>query len=107
MRLPFFSNLLSFNLRSYIFQSAGKCEMTSSYMMSLHVNLNEATKCVDIIPLTSLPSLTHLRTLVQNMKRRRCLASLAKIHHPIYESLGASNLERTHDCYSAVGKVAF
>ena len=46
----FFSIVFSFNLRNYIFQSAKKCEMTSFYMTSLHVELNEAAKCVDIIP---------------------------------------------------------
>ena len=39
----------SFNLRNYIFQSAKKCEMTSFSMMSLHFDLNEAAKCVDIL----------------------------------------------------------
>ena len=33
----------------YIFQSAKKCEMTSFYMTALHVDLNEAAKCVDNI----------------------------------------------------------
>ena len=37
-----------FNLRNCIFQYAKKCEMTSFYMTSLHVDLNEAAKCVDI-----------------------------------------------------------
>ena len=47
----------SFNLRNYVlFQSAKKCEMTSFSMTSLHVDLNEAAKCVDIIPLTLLAS---------------------------------------------------
>ena len=40
--------------------------MTSFYMTSLHVNMNEAAKCVDIIPFTLLASLSRLRTLVQN-----------------------------------------
>ena len=61
-----FFKFLLFNLRNYIFQSAKKCEITSFYMTSLHVDLNEAAKCVDIIPLTLLASLSHLRTLVQN-----------------------------------------
>ena len=34
-------------------------------MTSLHVDLNEAAKYVDIIPLTLLASLSRLRTLVQ------------------------------------------
>ena len=51
-------------LRNYIFQSAKKCEMTSFSMTSLHVDLNEAAKFVDIIPLTWLASLLRLRTLV-------------------------------------------
>ena len=40
--------------------------MTTFFMTSFHVDLNEADKCVDIIPLTLLASLLHLRTLVQN-----------------------------------------
>ena len=39
--------------------------MTSFSMMLLHVDLNEAAKCVDIIPLTLLASLSRLRTFVQ------------------------------------------
>ena len=58
-----FSISFSFNLRNYIFQSAMKCEMTSFSMTSLHVDLNEATKSVDIMPLTLLASLWRLRTL--------------------------------------------
>ena len=34
-------------------------------MMSLHVDLNKAAKCVDIIPPTLLASLSRLRTFVQ------------------------------------------
>ena len=90
-----------------MFQSAKKCEMTSFSMTSLHVDLNEPAKCVDIIPLTLLASLSRLRTLVQNTKWRRYLAELTKIHEPIYESWRHQNLERTHDWCSAVGKVAF
>ena len=41
-----FFNLFSCNLRNYTYPSAKKCEMTS-----FHVDLNEAAKCVDIIPL--------------------------------------------------------
>ena len=59
----FFSIFFSFNLRNYIFPSAQKCEMTS-----LHVDLNEAANCVDIMPLTLLAYLSRLRTLVQNTK---------------------------------------
>ena len=54
-----FSTFVSFNLRNYIFQCAKKCEMTSSYMTSLHVDLNEAAKCVDIIP-----HATHIASLL-------------------------------------------
>ena len=61
-------NFFSFNLRNYIFQSAEKCEMASFYMTSLHVELNEAAKCINIIPLTLLASLLRLRTLVKNKK---------------------------------------
>ena len=45
----FFQFFVSFNLRNYTFQSAKKCEMTSFYMTLLHVDLNEAAKCVDIL----------------------------------------------------------
>ena len=44
-----FQFLSSFNLRNYIFQSAKKCKIASFSMMSLHVDLNEAAKCVDIL----------------------------------------------------------
>ena len=37
--------------------------MTSFSMTSLHVDLNAAAKCVDIIPLTLLASLSHLRKI--------------------------------------------
>ena len=40
--------------------------MTPFYMMSFHVDLNEAAKCVDIIPLTMLAFFSGLRTFVQN-----------------------------------------
>ena len=70
----FFQFFLSFNLLNYIVQSAKKCEMTSFSMMSFHVDLNEAAKCVDIIPLTLLASLSCLHTLVKNTKWRRYLA---------------------------------
>ena len=43
-----FSTFFSFNLRNYVSQSAKKCEMTSLSMTFSHVDLNEATKCVDI-----------------------------------------------------------
>ena len=55
----------SFNLRNYIFQSAKKCEMTSSSITSFHVDLNEAAKYVAIIPLTFASLLiapSHIRT---------------------------------------------
>ena len=67
--------------------------MTSFSMTSLHVDLNEATKCVDIIPFTLLASLSRLSTLVQNTKWRRYLAQLKKIHQPIYESWRHQNLK--------------
>ena len=81
--------------------------MTSFSMMSFHDDLNEAAKCVDIVPLTLLASLSLLRTLVQNTKCRRHLGLLTKIHSSMYESWRHQNLERTHDWCSAVGKVAF
>ena len=62
------------NQQNYIFLSAKKCEMTSFYMTSLHVDLNEAAKYVYIIPPTLLASLSRLRTLVQNTNWRRYLA---------------------------------
>ena len=69
-----FSIFSSFNLRNSIFQSAKKCEMTSFYVTSLHVDLNAAARCVDIRLLTLLASLSQLRSLVQNTKWRRYLA---------------------------------
>ena len=63
-----FSIFYSFNLRNCTFQSTKKCEMTSFSITSLHVDLKEAAKCVNIIPLTLLASLSRLRTLVQNTK---------------------------------------
>ena len=63
-----FFNFFSFNLRNYIFHSAKECEMASFSMISLHVDLNEAAKCVDVILITLLASLPRLRTLVQNIK---------------------------------------
>ena len=45
----FFLIIFSFNLRNCIFQSAKKCEMTSLHLTSLHADLNEAAKYVDII----------------------------------------------------------
>ena len=39
--------------------------MMPFYMTSLHVDLNEAAKMCDIIPLTLLASLSRLRTLVR------------------------------------------
>ena len=50
--------------------------MTSFYMTSLQVDLNEAAKCVDTIPLTLLASLSRLRTLLQDTKWRSYLAQL-------------------------------
>ena len=69
-----FSNIFSLDLRNYIFQSAKKCEMTSFCMTSLHVDLNEAAKCVDIMLPTLLASLSRICTLVQNTKWQRFLA---------------------------------
>ena len=43
-------------------------------MTSLHFDLNESAKCVDIVPLTLLASLSRLRTLVRNTKWRQYLA---------------------------------
>ena len=40
--------------------------MSSIYMTFLRVNLNEAAKCVDVILLTLLASLSRLLALVQN-----------------------------------------
>ena len=54
-----FFNFSSLTLRNYIFESAKKCEMTPFYMTSLHVDLNEAAKCVDIIPLITSLLIAH------------------------------------------------
>ena len=43
-------------LRSYIFQSS--CEVMSFSMMSLHVDLNEAAKCVDNKDASSVNGIT-------------------------------------------------
>ena len=43
--------------------------MTSFYMTSLHVNLNEAAKCVDIIPLK--PGFHMIVTVGESATRRR------------------------------------
>ena len=56
-----FFNFFWFSLRNFILQSAKDCEMTSFSTTSLHVDLKEAAKCVDIIPLTLLASLSRLR----------------------------------------------
>ena len=48
--------LFSFNRQNYIYQSAKKSEIMSFPMTSLHVDLNEAAKCVDIIPQTHVPT---------------------------------------------------
>ena len=46
----YFSSIYHFSLdlRSYVFQFGKKCEMTSFSMLSLHLDMNEAAKCVDI-----------------------------------------------------------
>ena len=49
-----FSPFFHFNLRIYILQCAKKCEMTSFCMTSLHVYLNEAAECVDVLAPTLL-----------------------------------------------------
>ena len=81
--------------------------MTSFCMMSLHVDLNEAAKFVDIIPPTFLASLSRLRTHVQNAKWRQYLAELTKNNRQIFERSRHENLARTHVWCSAAGKVAF
>ena len=43
-------------------------------MTSLHVDRDEAAKCVDIVPLTLLAPLSRLGTLLQTTKWRRYLA---------------------------------
>ena len=63
--VQYFFQFFLFNQRNYIFQSAKKCEMTSFYMTSLHVDPNEAAKCVDITPLTLLVSLSIFTTRIQ------------------------------------------
>ena len=67
--LYLFSIVFSFNLQNCIFQPAMKSEMTSFCRTSLHVDLNEAVKCVDIIPSLHIASLlleplhTHAKCL--------------------------------------------
>ena len=41
----------------FIFQSAKKCKITSFYMTALHIDLNEAVKCVDNVFATHITSL--------------------------------------------------
>ena len=81
--------------------------MTSFCMISLHVDLNEAAKCVDI-------STTHIASLLIAPSHTRTKYKMATILGPTYEeqssnfeSLRHENFERTHDWCSAVGKVAF
>ena len=64
--------VFSFNLRNYTFQSAKKCEMASFYKTSLHVDLNEAAKCVDIM----LASFSRLRTLVHELRTKYNMATI-------------------------------
>ena len=81
--------------------------MTSYCMTSLHVDLNEAAKCVDYI--------THIASLLIAPSHTRTKYKVAtifgltytKIDRSIYESLRHQNLEETHDWCTAVGKVAF
>ena len=102
-----FINFFSFNLRNYMFQSAEKCEMTSFYMTSLHVGLNEAAKCVAIIPFTLLASLSRPPHTHAKYKMATIFGLTYENNQPIYESWRYKNLERTHDWCLAVGKVAF
>ena len=108
--------------------------MTSFCMTSLHVDLNEAAKCVDIIPLTLLACVPdsrkinyylffphgvwntgyHIASLFIVHSHTRTKYKMAtifgltyKINRPIYESSRHENLERTDDWCSAVAKVAF
>ena len=73
-----FSTFFSLIVRKYIFQSAKKCEVTTFYMTSLQVDLNKAAKCVDIIPLTLLASISRFRALVQNTKWQRYFFSISR-----------------------------
>ena len=63
--------------------------MTSFCMTSLHVDLNEAVKIVDITSLLILHSHTHSK---YNMAT---IFGLTKIDRPIHESSRHENLERT------------
>ena len=80
--------------------------MTSFCMTSLHVDLNEAAKCDDIIPSTLLPSLSCIR-ISKKYKMATIFGLTYEIDRPIYEISRHENLEKTDDWCSAVGKVAF
>ena len=77
--------------------------MTSFSMTSLQIDLNEAAKCVDIdiIPLTLLASLSHLRTFVENGDN-----IWPNLRRFINQHIKVGGI-KTHDWCSEVGKVAF
>ena len=72
-------------------------------MTSHHVDLKDAAKCVDIIPLTLLASLSRLRTLVENTNGDDIWHNLQRFTSQFMKVGG----ERIHDGCSGVGKVAF
>ena len=96
-RVSTFFNFFSFNLRDFIFQSAKKCEMTSFYMTSLHLDPNEAAKCVD-----AYCAFAHSYEIHNGDN-----FGLTYEDSLIYESSRHQIFERTHNWCSAVGKVAF
>ena len=67
--------------------------MTSFSMTSLDVDMNEAAKCADIIPLTLLASVSRLRTLVQNTKWQRYLANLRRFINQFMKVGGIKTLK--------------
>ena len=74
--LVHFSTFSSFDLRNYICQSAKK----SFYTTSLHVDLNEAAKCVDIKPYT-----THITSLLIAPSHTRTKYKMATIFGLTYK----------------------
>ena len=75
--------------------------MTSFCMTSLHLDLNEAAKCVDIMPGFNVAHSYKIQNgddIWPNL--RRLIVEFMNVQ-------GLNTLERTHDWCSAVGKVAF
>ena len=77
-----FSIFFSFILRNDILQSAKKCDMTSFCLTSLHLDLNEAAKCVDIISFTFI----HIASLLMAPTHTRTKYKMATIFGLAYEN---------------------